>query len=156
MSGRSKSIANVAAMSNQRSMRKGLHPLAKINQNGETDSGSDRSDADYVPSNDEAETSTHQEGDDTGLQFIVWSNKRKTSPTLPSLTQPQMEMLLDLDQQGVRFQTIKSNVTDGLKGNLAAATSKYMVKAYKFLTTINPNITIEEAAAHPVFRNRKL
>ena len=67
-----------------------------------------------------------------------------------------MDMLLDLDQQGVRFQNIQSNVAEGLKGNLAAATSKYMVKAYKFLTAIKPDITIKQAAAHPVLRNRKL
>jgi hypothetical protein len=66
-----------------------------------------------------------------------------------------MDQLLDLDQQGVRFETIKSNVADGRKGNLTAATSKYVVKAYKFLTTIKPNITIKEAALHPVLRKRK-
>ena len=155
MSARARSIPDVAAMSKKLRERKGLHRKARFKENCETDSGSDYSDHESDRDENGSGTSRSQERDDTGFEFIVWPSTRKCSPTLSSLTQPQMEMLLDLDQQGVRFETIKSNVTEGLKGNLAAAT-KYMVKAYKFLTTINPNITIEEAAAHPVFRNRKL
>ena len=137
--------------------RPSQHNKARYTADGETESGSESSEhAGSHRSEHEAGTSSHQERDSNGLEFIEWPSTRKVSPTISSLTAPQMDMLLDLDQQGVRFETVKSNVTEGLKGNLAAATSKYMVKAYKFLTTINPNITIEDAAVHPVFRNRKL
>ena len=142
----------------QRRLREGptQHKKARYTPAGDTESGSESSEHGSHRSENEAGTSSREESDINGLQFIEWPSTRKVSPTISSLTAPQMDMLLDLDQQGVRFQTIQSNVVQGLKGNLAAATSKYMVKAYKFLIAINPNITIEQAAAHPVLRNRKL
>ena len=132
------------------------HKNARFNAAGDTESGSEYSEHSSHRSEHEAGTSSHQERDSNGLEFIEWPSTRKVSPTISSLTAPQMDMLLDLDQQGVRFQTIHTNVVQGHKGNLAAATSKYMVKAYKFLTAIKPDITIKQAAAHPVLRNRKL
>ena len=133
-----------------------LHAKARINADGDTESGSESSEHGFHRSEHKVGTSSREESDINGLQFIEWPSTRKVSPTISSLTAPQMDMLLDLDQQGVRFQNIQSNVAEGLKGNLAAAISKYMVKAYKFLTAIKPDITIKQAAAHPVLRNRKL
>jgi hypothetical protein len=139
-----------------RERKNGLHPRAKLYSDGETESSSDSSERGTDPSSHgEHEDADEQGCDPNGLQFIVWTESSKTTPKISSLTKPQMDQLLDLDQQGVRFETIKSNVADGRKGNLTAATSKYVVKAYKFLTTIKPNITIKEAALHPVLRKRK-
>ena len=157
MSGPNKPIQNVSEMKNKlRERTRGLHPQAKLDSDGETESSSDSSERGTDPSSHgEHEDADEQGCDPNGLQFIVWTESSKTTPKISSLTKPQMDQLLDLDQQGVRFDTIKSNVADGHKGNLTAATSKYVVKAYKFLTTIKPNITIKEAALHPVLRKRK-
>ena len=156
MSGPTKSIATTEQMRNRLRARTGLHPKARFNAAGETESSEELSDHASNLSDAAAEPATRQDCNENGLEFIDWPSKRKVSPTISLLTAKQMDMLLDLDQQGVRYQIIKSNVADGLKGNLAAATSKYMVKAYKFLTAIKPDITIKQAAAHPVLRNRKL
>ena len=141
-------------MRNRLRARTGLHSKARFNAAGETESSEELSDHASNLSDAAAEPAT--DCNVNGLEFIDWPSKRKVSHTISSLTAKQMDMLHDLDQQGVRYQIIKSNVADGLKGNLAAATSKYMVKAYKFLTGIKPDITIKQAAAHPVLRNRKL
>ena len=114
--------------------RPNQHKNAKYNAAGDTDSESESSEHGSRRSEHEVGTSSREESDINGLQFIEWPSTRKVSPTISSLTAPQMDMLLDLDQQGVRFQNIQSNVAEGLKGSLAATTSKYMVKAYKFLT----------------------
>ena len=141
--------------------RAGTHADARFDSDGNTDdsytpsvvpSGDDapvRSDEDAEPLDTSEELNPH------GLGFIVWTEKHKTNPRISALTPKQIEQLVDLDQQGVRFETIMTNVRDGSKGNVNAARSKYLVKAQKFLTTISPNITIKEAAAHPVLRKRK-
>ena len=156
MSGRNKSIPNQLEMQRRIRERPTQHKKARYTAAGDTESGSEYSEHSSHRSEHEAGTSSHQERDSNGLEFIEWPSTRKVSPTISSLTTPQMDMLLDLDRQGVRFQNIQSNVAEGLKGNLAAAISKYMVKAYKFLTAIKPDITIKQAAAQPVLRNRKL
>jgi len=144
--------------SSAKNPRAGMHPLARHNSDGDTDDSYTPS---VVPSDDDAPVRSDEDAEplDTseelnphGLGFIVWTEKHKTNPRISALTPKQIEQLVDLDQQGVRFETIMTNVRDGSKGNVNAARSKYLVKAQKFLTTISPNITIKEAAAHPVLR----
>jgi hypothetical protein len=128
----------------------GLHPDAHFNSDGATDESYSPSD---VSSDDEAKPEDASgEPNPHDLSFIVWTDKHNTTPKFSTLTTSQIDQLVDLDQQGVRLETILTNVRDGSKGNVIAARSKYLVKAYKFLTTISPNITIKEAAAHPVLR----